>query len=371
MATHVYTDVKINPSQIERILAIHMGGIGNVILFTPGLQALRDAFPNTFISLLVARWGAEKVVEGSSLVDEVLVYDNRWGLLKKIEFIRMLGRKEFDLTVTATGINPLKAGMLTYLSGAPYRIGEDRGWNSFLYTIKSSYDDQMHEVDANLNIIKTIGIEVRNKNLFMSLSDADRGFADTFLKNDGVRSNDFLVGIHPGSGRYQAHFRRWSKYNFAKLADALIQNYGAKFIIFGGIEEISLANDLSELMKEKPIIATGKTTLHQAAALIKRCRLFITNDSGLMHLACAVNIPVVAIWGPTNYKKTGPYSNSAVIIRKELDCSPCYKREKVKCKELDCFRLITVEEVLEAVKIIWERDNKKSSEKGLRINEKV
>ncbi|PIV63342.1 MAG: hypothetical protein COS11_07960, partial [bacterium (Candidatus Ratteibacteria) CG01_land_8_20_14_3_00_40_19] len=128
----------------------------------------------------------------------------------------------------------------------------------------------------------------------------------------------------------------------------LIKTYNAQVIIFGGKQEISLAERVASLMKKNPIIAAGKTTLGETAALIERCNLFITNDSGLMHIACAVKTPVVAIFGPTDYRKTGPYSINSAIIRKNLPCSPCYQRGKVKCKELDCFKLITVEEVLEA-----------------------
>jgi ADP-heptose:LPS heptosyltransferase len=109
-------------------------------------------------------------------------------------------------------------------------------------------------------------------------------------------------------------------------------------------------------MNSNPILMAGKTTLTQAAALIEKCRLFISNDSGLMHVACAVHTPVIGLYGPTNHIKIGPYSDSSIIIRRGLDCSPCYKREKVKCKRLDCLKFITVDDVFEAVKSLMENN---------------
>jgi len=343
----IKTEAKIEPTKIKRVLAIHMGGIGNLLLFVPALKTLRDGFSKASIHLLVARWGAEQVVAGSSMVDQVLIYDNRWSLRRKTRFVKSLRQEKFDVAVVATGINPLKAGILTYLSGIPWRLGEDRGWRSFLYTIKSVYDDRIHEVEANLNLIKSIGFEVRNRDLFIPLSSRDSQFSATFLKSAGVeKEKDLIIGLHPGCGKYQ-DFKRWPKHNFADLADILIRKLDAKVIIFGGTEEIELAGEVSNLMKGKPVIAAGKTTLRQAAALIKSCRIFITNDSGLMHLACAVHTPVAAIFGPTDYRRIGPYGDSAVIIRKELDCSPCYIKGRVRCEREDCFKAVTVDEVFQ------------------------
>ena len=111
-------------------------------------------------------------------------------------------------------------------------------------------------------------------------------------------------------------------------------------------------------MKNSPLIMTGKTTLAQTAALIKRCKLFVSNDSGLLHVACAVDTPTVGIFGPTNPDRTGPYSDSFTLVRKELSCIPCYTGKTVECDHLDCLRKIPVEEVIEKIKDLLSQNEK-------------
>ena len=150
--------------------------------------------------------------------------------------------------------------------------------------------------------------------------------------------------MHPGSGIHQAGFKRWPKEKFALLADRLIQEYSASIILLGGQEEKELAEEIKFLMKNNPFVFTGKTTLAQTASLIKKCSLFVSNDSGLLHVATAVNTPTVGIFGPTDPARTGPYSNSSVV-RKDLSCSPCYTGKPVRCNSLDCIHQISIDDV--------------------------
>lgn len=321
--------------KIKRILAVHMGGIGNVVLFTPALKSLRQGFPQAYICLLLARWSAEGIMEDSPLIDEILVYDNRWSILKKIRFIISLRRKRFDLILTATGINPLKAGILTYLIGAPYRLGG-----------KSRTD--IHEIEANLDIIRALDIKIEKKDLCIYLSKEDREFAVEFIKSHGVKDDDIIVGFHPGSGPFMA-YKRWPVDRFSQLADAISYKYRARIIVFGGTEEIDLAIKMADLMETRPIIAAGKTTLKQVAAIIERCNLFVSNDTGLMHIACAVHTPVVAVFGPTDPVRTGPWGGIHTVVQKKQACAPCYNYNPVRCKNLDCLYAITVEDVFQTI----------------------
>jgi lipopolysaccharide heptosyltransferase II len=156
--------------------------------------------------------------------------------------------------------------------------------------------------------------------------------------------------VHPGSGVHQAGFKRWPKERFSELADSLISDLGASVIFFGGAEETKLVEDISGMMRTQPLIMTGQTTLSETAALIEKCSLFISNDSGLLHVASAVSAPVIGIFGPTDPRRTGPYPDSSAVIRKDMTCSPCYAGKPVRCDHIECLDSITVKDVIEEVK---------------------
>jgi len=321
-----------------------------MIFLTPALRALRKAYPSYIISFLLGPYGAEKVIEGSDLIDkEIIVEPEKYkGMIGEIKLIRKLRKENFDLSIVSTGSNPIKNGLLCTLAGIRNRLGENIGRKGLFYNLKIPFNDDRHEIEGNINLIQKLDIEVSERKLYIFQSEEDKNFARSFFTLHNLEGK-LTVGIHPGSGIHQARFRRWPKERFAQLADRLSDDYHASIVIFGGPEEIDLAHQISNLMKTSPLLMTGETTLGQAAALIEKCNLFISNDSGLMHVACAVNTPTVGIYGPTNFKRTGPYSDTAIIVRKELDCSPCYDRGKVKCKHIDCFNLITVDDVFQAI----------------------
>ncbi|MFH1904712.1 MAG: glycosyltransferase family 9 protein [bacterium] len=336
--------MSISKANIKKILIIMLGGIGNMIMLTPALRAVRGEYKDAKIYLLVGPYGAENVVKGSDLVDEVIIYNLRKTRL--FDLIGKIKREHFDLSISATGINPLKTGLIIFLGGIKYRLGEDikrRGW---FYNIKAHYFNEIHEVDANIKLVEHLGIKVNNKSLYLHTSEKDKEFASQFLSAKRVVSKNPLVAIHPGSGVHQAGFKRWPVERFAELADEIIKEHNARILILGGKEEIGLEEKMVSLMKNEPILTAGRFSLSRTAALIENCHLLIGNDSGLMHIACAVRTPAVAIFGPTDYKKTAPYSNSAVIVRKDLPCSPCYSKGRVKCKTLECFKTITVEDIM-------------------------
>ena len=343
------TDIDL--SKIEKILIIMMGGIGNMIFLTPALRALRQACPPAKIHFLLGSYGAEKAIEGSNLIDEKIIIDpvKQKGIVDTIRLIQKLREEKFSLSISSTGINPLKSGLLCYFAGIKYRLGEKIKGKDFCYNLKNSFDKNSHEVDSNISLIQKLGIEVKDKSLYIHMSANDKNFArETYAYYD--LGGKLVVGMHPGSGIHQAGFKRWPKERFARVADSILHNYNASVILFGGSEEIDLANDIKASMKSNPLIMTGKTTLNEAAAMIAKCRLFISNDSGLMHVACAVNTPAISIFGPTNYKRTGPYSDSSAVVRKDLGCSPCYAGKPVHCDHMNCLNSIAVEDVIEKVK---------------------
>ena len=341
-----YTD----PSKMYRILIIMMGGIGNMIFFTPALKALRKAYPSSRISFLLGPFGAENVIEGSDLINRksTVEYEKHKGLKGKIKLIREQRTENFSLSITSTGINPIKSGLLCCLAGIKNRLGENIEGKGFFYNLKVPFDKNSHEVESNISLMQKLGIKVKDKSLYIYRSSEDKNYARRICADYNLERK-LVIGMHPGSGMQHADFKRWPKDRFAQLADWLIDAYNASIIIFGGPEEISLAYDIKKLMKNESLIMTGRTTLAQTAALIEKCCLFISNDSGLLHVACAVNTPTVGIYGPTNYKRTRPYSDSSVLIRKDLSCSPCYKGKPIHCFHMKCFNLITLKDVKEKI----------------------
>lgn len=344
-------------SRLKNILVIMMGGIGNMIFLTPALKALRKALPSSSFCFLLGPHGAEKAIEGSGLIDKEIVIepDKYKGLSGYAQLIRELKKERFTLSITSTGTNPVKSGLLCFLSGIKFRSGENVGGKGFFYNLKIPLDKDRHEVESNIQLIQSLGIEVKDRSLFVQRSEEDKKFARDLFVQYGLEGK-LVTGIHPGSGIHQAGFKRWPRERFSQLADQLSDRLEAAVMLFGGADEVELADDIKKMMHSEPIVTSGKTSLAQTAALVEKCRLFISNDSGLLHVAGAVNTPAIAIFGPTNPKRTGPYSDSSVVIRKELSCSPCYQGKPVRCSHLECLNLITVAEVFEEARKILEKN---------------
>ena len=341
---------EIELAKINKILFIMMGGIGNMIFLTPALKAIREELPNSELIFLLGPYGAEKVIENSPLLNKRFIIEPKTykGIKGIIKLIKELRKEKFDLSMTSTGSNPIKSGLLCLLCGIKYRLGENIKGKGVFYSLKIPFNPSLHEVESNILLVERIGIKVQNHELFVYTEEKDTQFAENFfLKNNLERK--LVIGLHPGSGIHQAGFKRWPKEKFALLADWMLDLYDCSVIVFGGPEETVLAEDINRLMQSETLILAGKATLAQTAAMISKCKLFISNDSGLLHVASAVKTLTISLFGPTDYKKTGAYSESSIMIRKDLACSPCYSGKPIRCPHLDCIHLITVDDVKEIV----------------------
>lgn len=197
--------------------------------------------------------------------------------------------------------------------------------------------------------LKNTGLDPKGARLEVHLKEEDLAFREKFLREVGVGGEDLLIGLNPGAGVYS---RRWPKERFAKLGDYLSREYGAKLIIFGGKGEGELIEEVIGLMEVFPIDAS-KTSLRQLTSLIQRCNLFVTNDTGPMHIAVAMEAPVVTIFGSVSAKTDLPYGNGHIALQADLPCIPCGRSY---CKELNCLKSITVEEVLASCRKILEKE---------------
>ncbi|MEA3459660.1 MAG: glycosyltransferase family 9 protein [Chloroflexota bacterium] len=353
----------------KRILVVKLSDIGDVLTATPALRALRQSFPAARIDALVPPNSAPVLV-GSPLVDGVLIsrkfrYERpldalHLGVLAEaLYLLSKLHSFRYDTTVIlhhlTTRWGALKYAALALASGANVRIGLDNGRGWFLtHRARDLGFGAKHEVEYWLDVVETVGATTDDLSLEVAISPAAEAFANGQIPMANDRCP--LVAIHPGSGGYSPA-RRWSTEGFAHVADALVERYGARIVLVGtpadGISKVA------SLMHSEAVNLEGKTTLKQLAAVLRRCDLFIGADSGVMHLACAVGTPVVAIFGPSNHKAWGPWTprgeerGRAVVVRADLPCSPCSYvgfsvRRREGCKARTCMRLVTPEMVLEA-----------------------
>lgn len=343
-------------SKVKNVLIIMMGGIGNMVFLTPALKAMRKALPSSPFIFLLGPYGAEKVLEGSDLIDQKIIIEpeKSTGLSGNIRLIQKLKRENITLSITTTGTHPLKSGLLCALAGIKYRLGENINRKGFFYNLRVPFDKSQHEVESNIRLIQRLGIEVEDRSLFIQRSEKDKAHAQKYFSQNSIEGK-LVVGMHPGSGIHQAGFKRWPKERFSELADRLISDLGASVILFGGTEEKELAEDIRKKMRLQPLITAGQTTLPEAAALIEKCSLFISNDSGLLHVAAAVCTPVIGLFGPTNPGRTGAFTESSTVIRKDIPCSPCYVGKTIRCDHTDCLSSITVNDVIEEVKKILDK----------------
>jgi len=337
--------------KINNILAISTTGLGNLVLYTPVLKALRRDFPDSNITLLVGSKVAADLLVGSKVIDEIIIYDKSKKQLRYIRgFLKTIRKYRFDLVVTSFLDQSFKIALLSKLSGAVYRAGFNHPLYGRLYSHRVEVDGQKHEIEYNLDLLRALGIKIRRaqeKQPFVYTTAIDEELANDFCIKNHLTRKDIIVGVHPGSGLVSGTAKRWPKEKYAKLCDLLMDMPRTKVIIFGGPEERYAAEEMARFMRKKPVIAAGEMSIKTTSCLIKRCQLFIANDSGLMHIATAVKTPVIAIFGPTLWWKNYPWGKNNVVIRKNLPCAPCYRYAPIKCDDIACLKKITVEEVLD------------------------
>jgi heptosyltransferase-2 len=206
-----------------------------------------------------------------------------------------------------------------------------------------------HEVEYYLHLLRSFGITGRARQPYLTTTAAEQMEASDWLLHAGIVPGDVLLGINPGAAFGSA--KRWYPDRFADVAQRLSSEWQAKVVIFGGSNETDIASEINNALHSKCLNLAGKTSVRQLMALIQQCNFFITNDSGPMHIAAAFNVPLVAIFGPTDHTGTAPCSNRAVIVRKVIDCAPCKRRE---CStDHRCMTAVTVDDVLAAARKIF------------------
>ena len=332
----------------QRILLIRLDRIGDLLLTTPAVRALRLAFPRSYLAMVVRSAVVDAVAQNPDL-DEVISYDKEGsesGIWSTLQFARRLARKAFD---TAVIFHPThRAHSLAFLAGIPRRIGFDRKWG-FLLTDRLAHLKQQglkHEVDYSLDLLAPLGVAngVERRPVF-SLQEEDLRAVETFLTRERV-DRSRLVVVHPGASCIS---KRWPRDRFAQLADQLITTLGAQVVFVSGAGDVPLCQEVLQQMHGQALSLAGKTTVGELAALLSMSRLLISNDSGPVHVAAAVGTPCVAIFGRSDPglspRRWGPLGPRDVVLHKDVGCAVCLAH---KCQiHFKCLTEISVDEVLE------------------------
>ncbi len=329
---------------IKQILVIGALGIGNLLLFSGGLRGLRRLFPDAHITMIVLKEGFKHLYEHDRSIDEVLVLDvdNVQSVSQKISFLKELRKKKFQLCITTFPANRLEYNLLAFASGAKWRIAHQYSSKqicslSFLQNIRIPVDKTLHDFDQNCNLLGPLGYSpVASENyVSLPLLQENHEEAEKYLDENNCAAS-LVIGMHPGSSMERNMvLKRWGSDKFAELSRWLAETYGAYILLFGGKEEEQLRYDIHEKAQTHTHVITNLDFL-TTTALISRCNLFITNDSGLMHVAVAAGTQTIAIFGPTDPGRTAPYGNIHSVVRTGIDCSPCWSIHNLGVGNVNC-----------------------------------
>lgn len=350
-----------------KILLINPFGIGDVLFSTPLIGILKKNLPYSSLYYICNKRTFE-VIERSPQLDGIFIFEkgdykeiwrkDKLSCLKElISFINKIRKENFDLAIDMSMGH--QYSFFLKLISVPERIGFDyKGRGRFL-TKKLEFngfnDKPIGEYYKDL--LRLIGLNVSDESTTIYLTGEDRDYIEDFFKKERIGKEDTVIGIAPGGGvsfgQDNLAFKRWPKDKFAKLGDSLIKDMDSKVILLWGPGEEILIKEIADLMETKPIIGP-KTTVRQLAALMSRLSCVICNDAGPLHVAVAIGARTISIFGPSDPNVYGPYPKDKqhLYIKKDIECSPCYKKFKIpNCKTLRCLNELDYKEVLKLVKL--------------------
>ncbi len=342
------------PAHPERILVRSTNWIGDAVMTIPAVRTIRRNFPDARITLLALPWVAD-IFRHSPWVDDLLLYEKQGrhhGMRGRLRLVQEMAGRGFDAAILLQ--NAFEAALVTSLARIPVRAGYTTDGRALLLTHgvrKPPGIGSRHQVHYYQEMLAGLGLSPGPDELELHLSATAREHARRVVQRFG-REQDAggpVIGFNPGASYGPA--KRWPARRFGELARLLANDRDGAMILVFGTGADSGAARLIRKMSPQPrrvLDLTGRTDLAQALAFIALCDVFVTNDSGLMHVAAALDVPLVAIFGSTDHVATGPFSRRAVIVRQSLDCSPCMKTH---CPQghFRCMEEVTARQVFEAM----------------------
>ena len=343
------------PSDRKRILIVSVNWMGDLLFMTPALRAIRRCYPDAVIACLAPPRGLD-LLKGHPHLNEVIPLDESRGLRGLIRWLLMIRRLRAERFDTAFLFHrSLTRTAIVWCAGVRERIGYRtwrRGW-LLTKAVAPPAADSVHKAVWFLKMLEGAGIPSDGFRYDVGLLSQDHQVAGDILREWDIKPEDRLVALHAGANW---RLKRWPAKNFAQLGDGLAEHYGVKVVLIGDRGDLPLSEKIAGQMRTRPFVATGRTTFRQLGALLTTTRLLISNDSGPLHLGLAVGTPVVALFGPTDPKLTGPLDDSkAVTLFGSIGCPvPCYQ---LKCPVNLCMHQISVEQVLMAAGRFLEDDS--------------
>lgn len=342
----------------RNILVIKLVGLGDTVLMLTPVARLHRHFPQSRITALVTPL-SEGILSVQPYVDETIVYDvfgGDRGLLGLLRIIRLLRARKFDCVIDFEQHFQLTS-IIAYLTRAPRRLGFyfGRSPRKGIFTNPVCFDPERHMVDSYMRLLEPLGICADRveelERIF--IPDEDAWPVEAWLRERGIGPDDILVGVHPGSGP-RAPAKRWGVEKYAEIIRRLRREYDARIVVTGSPGERELAERIIGLAGREGVHnASGDFNIRQTTALLKNCRLFISNDTGPMHMAAALGRPTIGIFGPETPVRYGPVGKSSTAVYRAIHCSPCvhiYAGIVNDCDEGLCMRQLTPDDVWEAVK---------------------
>lgn len=340
----------IRPERIRRVLVRAANWVGDAVMSTPLVAAVRGNFPSAEIALLAKPW-VGPLFEASPDVDRVMIYDAKErhrGAAGKLRLAVELRRERFDLAVLVQ--NAFEAALIPALAGVPLRLGYATDGRGPLLTHPvpmTPRHKRRHMIDYYLGILEGAGLRTGRRELRLPVAPAERAAAEARLRSLGVGSNRPRIGLAPGAAFGTA--KQWPPERYGALARRIGEKWsGASVLVFGGPGDRDIGDRICADGGPHCRNLAGATNLREAVTLIERCDRFVTNDSGLMHVAAALDVPLIAVFGPTDHTTTYPASRSSRIVREPVPCAPCMKRE-CPLGHHRCMREISPERVMGAL----------------------
>lgn len=319
--------------------------MGDLLQLTPMLRALHAAWPSSNIDILVGNAPSADLFQHNPFVDKIFIYDHRTKSIDQPSLIQLwnqVRRRGYDLV-----LNFQRSNWRTWFVASatlPCRI--------LIY--QKTRSRVVHAVEDHLSTIKPLGLTTNNLHLEMHYAAEHRSFAEQIWDNNTLHEK-FVVAINPGASH---QVNRWSTQNFAALADRLALTTNIKIILVGGPGDLTLSKEIVTISTSKPLALTGKMNLLQLGAVLNKCSLLVSGDTGPMHLATAVGTRVIALFGAADPARTGPVGGENVVIQTtDLACVPCRSRACSSERYMECMKLIDVDQVFQTVKEMLRKDS--------------
>ena len=357
MANTSPRDRELSRRNFERILLIKPSSLGDVVHALPVLHGLRQRYPRARIDWLVSSAFAPLLEEHEDLDELILFERGRFGrmathpraVLEFLRFVRDLRARAYDLVIDLQGL--FRTGFLAWASGAGARIGfrDAREGAARFYTHRVRIEDRdLHAVDRNYGVAGLLGFRDVPLTFRLPLDDDLQTEVKELLRANGVAGNERLVAVVPGA-RWET--KVWSPGRFAATIDELHADGEVRCLLIGGPDEVGRCARIAAACRSAPVNLAGRTPLRRLVAVLGLADLVLCHDSGAMHVAVALDRPVVCLIGPTNPARAGPYRRPEDVLRLHLDCAPCYLRRLSQCRfDHQCMKGLDVATVVSAVR---------------------